>query len=122
VDHGYQLAEGLVRRVLTAWLRGDRVILVGQPGTGKTLFAGLLGRAMEAELGLEAPLLIPIRADFDEAEFIGYERLDGTPQLREFATAVLRTQTPLRERCASGEGSRGQVVRLWTSTWLSVDW
>ena len=95
---GYRLPEGLVRRVLTAWLRGDLVVLVGQPGTGKTMFAGLLGRAMEAELGLDPPLLIPVRADFDESEFIGYERLDGTPQLREFATAVLGTQNPLEAR------------------------
>lgn len=95
---GYQLPGGLVRRVMTAWLRGDLVVLVGQPGTGKTLFAGLLGRAMEAELDLEPPVLIPIRADFDESEFIGYERLDGTPQLREFATAVLETDAPLEAR------------------------
>lgn len=98
VAKGYQLSSGLVRRVLTAWLRGDLVVLVGQPGTGKTMFAGLLGRAMEAEFGLDAPLLIPVRADFDEAEFIGYERLDGTPQLREFATAVLQTNSPLEAR------------------------
>lgn len=95
---GYQLPVGLVRRVLTAWMRGDLVILVGQPGTGKTMFAGLLGRAMEAELGLDPPLLIPVRADFDESEFIGYERLDGTAQLRDFATAVLQTETPLEAR------------------------
>lgn len=87
-----------MRRVLTAWLRGDVVILVGQPGTGKTMFAALLGRAMEAELDMDTPLLIPIRADFDEAEFIGYERLDGSPQLREFATEILQTEKPLEAR------------------------
>jgi MoxR-like ATPase len=95
---GYKLPERLVRRVFTAWLRGDLVILVGQPGTGKTMFASLLGRAMEAELDLEAPLLISIRADFDESEFIGYERLDGSAQLREFATSVLDTDRPLEAR------------------------
>lgn len=95
---GYQLPVGLVRRVLTAWLRGDVVVLVGQPGTGKTMFAGLLGRAMEAELDLEPPLLIPIRADFDESEFIGYERLDGTPQFRDFARQILLTEQPLEAR------------------------
>lgn len=95
---GYELPQGLVRRVLTAWMRGDIVILVGQPGTGKSLFASLLGRAMEAELDLNAPLLVPIRADFDEAEFIGYERLDGTPEYREFTTEVLQSDNPLEAR------------------------
>jgi MoxR-like ATPase len=95
---GYQLPEGLVRRVLTAWLRGDLVVLVGQPGTGKSLFAKLLGRAMEAEFDLDAPLVIPVRSDFDEAEFIGYERLDGEPQLQDFAREVLMTDSPLDAR------------------------
>lgn len=95
---GYRLPQGLVRRVVTAWMRGDVVVLVGQPGTGKTMFAGLIGRAMAEELDLDSPVLIPVRADFDESEFIGYERLDGTAQLREFATEVLRTDKPLEAR------------------------
>lgn len=98
MQDSYVLPAGLVRRVLTAWMRGDMVVLVGQPGTGKSLFASLLGRAMEAELDLDAPLVVPVRADFDEAEFIGYERLDGSPELREFTTGVLQSDDPLEAR------------------------
>lgn len=95
---GFQLPAGLVGRVLTAWLRGDLVVLVGQPGTGKTMFATLLGSAMEQEFDLDAPLLIPVRADFDEAELIGYERLDGTVHLQDFAREVLLDDAPLEAR------------------------
>jgi hypothetical protein len=98
VGWGFVLPPGLVRRALTAWMRGDIVVLVGQPGTGKSLFASLLGRAMEAELDLDPPLVVPIRADFDEAEFIGYERLDGTPEHRDFTKTVLLDEEPLEAR------------------------
>lgn len=98
VDKGFDLPAGMVGRVLGAWLRGDMVVLVGQPGTGKTLFANLLARALEAELELDAPTMIAVRADFDETEFIGYERLDGTPELRQFAQEVLTTDSPLEAK------------------------
>lgn len=95
---GFQLPPGLVGRVVAAWLRGDLVVLVGQPGTGKTLFATLLGSAMEQEFDLAAPLMIPVRADFDEAELIGYERLDGTVHFQDFAREVLLDDAPLEAR------------------------
>lgn len=97
-DAGYELPKGLVRRVLSAWTRGDLVILVGQPGTGKSMFASLLGEALTTELDLDAPLVVPIRADYDEAEFIGYERLNGDPEYREFTKQVLETDEPLEAR------------------------
>jgi MoxR-like ATPase len=87
--------EGLVLRVLFAWLRGDIVVLVGQPGTGKTSFVGLLSEALRRELGVLTTVWIPVRPDFDEGDFLGYERLDGTAELREFVLKVLRTEDPL---------------------------
>lgn len=96
--NGFQLVPGLVSRVLTAWLRGDLVVIVGQPGTGKTMFATLLGSAMEKEFDLGSPILIPVRADFDEAELIGYQRLDGTVHLQDFAREVLLDEAPLEAR------------------------
>lgn len=118
VDEGYVLPDGLVRRVLIAWMRGDIVVLVGQPGTGKSLFANLLGRAMEAELDLDAPLIVPIRADFDEAEFIGYERLDGSPEFREFTTSVLQTDDPLEARVVILEEFNLAAVETYLSSVL----
>lgn len=115
---GYQLPDGLVRRVLTAWLRGDLVVLVGQPGTGKTLFATLLGHAMEQEFDLDSPLMIPVRADFDEAELIGYERLDGTIHLQDFAKNVLLTDAPLEARVVIFEEFNLAAVETYLSAVL----
>ena len=97
-EHGYELTQGLVGRVLSAWLRGDLVILVGQPGTGKSLFASLLSQALEALLNIPPAVTIGVRADFDEAEFLGYERLDGSPELRRFAKEVLTSDAPLEAK------------------------
>jgi energy-coupling factor transporter ATP-binding protein EcfA2 len=86
---GFSTSDGLVQRVFTAWLNGDIVVLVGQPGTGKSTFAGLIAAACEEHLGTDHALVVSVRADFDEAELIGYERLDGTAQLRDFSNEVL---------------------------------
>ena len=94
-SRGFTVPEGLVQRVMTAWLNGDIVLLVGQPGTGKSHFASLVAEAFETQLGTDPAVTVSVRADFDEAEFIGYERLDGTAQLREFSAEVLKSGEPL---------------------------
>jgi hypothetical protein len=92
---GFQLEPGFVRRVLSAWMRGDIVILMGQPGTGKTRFAALIAECLKNVFEDLVAVWIPVRTNFEEADLIGYERLDGTPELREFATRVLKSEEPL---------------------------
>lgn len=92
---GYVVAGGLVESVLSAWLRGDIVVLVGQPGTGKTSFANHIERGLRAELGDLRRTWVAVRPDFDEAELLGYERLDGSAELKEFAVTVLKSAEPL---------------------------
>lgn len=116
----FVLPDGLVQRVMSAWMRGDLVVLVGQPGTGKTRFATTLGRAMRDALDLDEPLLLPIRADFDEAEFVGYERLDGAPHLREFASRVLRTERPLQPQVVVLEEFNLATIEAYLSGVLSA--
>jgi hypothetical protein len=53
---------------------------------------------LEALLNLAPPVTIGVRADFDETEFLGYERLDGTPELRRFAREVLTSDAPLEAK------------------------
>ena len=67
---------------------------------------------------LDAPLLIPIRSDFDEAEFLGYERLDGTPHLQDFATQVLVSGTPLEARVVVLEEFNLTMVETYLSAVL----
>ena len=71
------------------------VILVGQPGTGKTMFSDLVGPALEAVLGPVSVTTVRVRADFDHTDLIGYEGLDGVEHLRDFAVKVLRSDDPL---------------------------
>jgi MoxR-like ATPase len=92
---GFVSSPRFVARVVNAWLRGDIALLVGQPGTGKTFFSNLVAECLEAELGTVTVTKIPVRADFDEGDLIGYEQLDGSARLREFAATVLQTDDPL---------------------------
>jgi MoxR-like ATPase len=92
---GFESSPRFVSRVVSAWLRGDMVILVGQPGTGKTFFSNLIGDCLTDVLGDVVVTTIPVRSDFDEGDLIGYEQLDGTPLLRDFATNVLKSSDPL---------------------------
>src|SRR5579859_114667 len=91
----FKLEPGFIRRVLSAWMRGDIVILMGQPGTGKTRFATLIAECLKDVFEDLTDVWIPVRTNFEEADLIGYERLDGTPELREFATRVLKSEEPL---------------------------
>jgi MoxR-like ATPase len=92
---GFVSSPRFVARVVTAWLRGDIAILVGQPGTGKTFFSNLVAECLDSVLGDVKVTKVPIRADFDEGDLIGYEQLDGSARLREFAETVLQTDDPL---------------------------
>jgi MoxR-like ATPase len=71
------------------------VVLVGQPGTGKTKFAQLLADALRGILGQLQSSWVSVRPDFDETELIGYERIDGKPELRDFALRILKSEEPL---------------------------
>jgi MoxR-like ATPase len=94
---GFELPPkgGLVARVLNAWARGDMVILTGQPGTGKSKFAQLIAKAFAEENEQTRVTTVPVRADFDESDLIGYEGLDGRAKLRPFAERVILTDDPL---------------------------
>lgn len=116
----FVLPDGLVQRVVRAWMRGDMVILVGQPGTGKTRFATTLAECLRQELGIEEVTLLPVRADFDEAEFVGYERLDGQPQFRKFAERVLLTDRPLEPQIVILEEFNLATVESYLSGVLSA--
>ena len=92
---GFVTSPRFVTRVIASWLRGDMVILVGQPGTGKTMFSDLVGPSLEAVLGPVSVTTVRVRADFDHADLVGYEGLDGAEHLRDFAVRVLCSDDPL---------------------------
>jgi MoxR-like ATPase len=88
---GFQLSVGFVARVLGAWTRGDIVVLVGQGGTGKTKFAQLIAKILKAEIRELQTVWVEVRPDFDQTDLLGYERLDGGAQLRDFAIRILQS-------------------------------
>lgn len=93
---GFISAPGLLQRMVFGWVRGDLVILVGQPGTGKTKLAALIEEALREALGGNLiAIWLAVHPELDDADMIGYERLDGEPQLREFSRRVLLSEDPL---------------------------
>jgi MoxR-like ATPase len=95
IDSGFVITSDLVDRVVQAWAGGDIVVLVGQPGTGKTQFANLISRGLGKEFPELETVWTAVSPDFDEADLIGYERLDGSLQLEPFAHLVLTSDQPL---------------------------
>lgn len=91
----FVLIPGIVRRVISAWLKGEMAVLVGQPGTGKTKFAEIMELALRENLEDMYSTWIPIRTNTEESDLIGYERLDGSAHLREFSEQVLLSDNPL---------------------------
>ena len=95
-SNGFVIDEDLIQRIVRAWLRGDIVVLVGQPGTGKTRLAQLLSEAIRERFDGEVPeVWVAVHPDFDQAELIGYTRLDGSAELRPLAKQILLSSTPL---------------------------
>ena len=112
--------HGLIRRVLNAWIRGDLVVLVGQPGTGKTKFTSLLTQAFCACLGLEPPLLVPVNSNYDETDFLGYESLAGDEVLRKFTLNVLQAPNALEPHVVVLEEFNLGVVEQYLASVLTA--
>ena len=96
---GVALAEGLVARVVRAWLNRDVAVLVGAPGTGKTTFAREFASACEAQIPEQRETVqVLVDPDYDAARLLGYLDLGGKFQASEFTKRVLRTSQPLLPR------------------------
>lgn len=92
---GVVLAEGVVARVVRAWLNRDVAVLVGAPGTGKTTFAREFANACETQVPDQRDTIqVLVDPDFDAARLLGYLDLAGRFQPSEFTTKVLRTSQP----------------------------
>lgn len=96
---GVALADGLVARVVRAWLNRDVAVLVGAPGTGKTTFAREFASACETQIPEQRETIqVLVDPDYDAARLLGYLDLSGKFQPSDFTSRVLRTSQPLLPR------------------------
>lgn len=96
---GVALADGLVARVVRAWLNRDVAVLVGAPGTGKSTFAREFGLACEAMVPeQQETITVPIDPEFDSSRMFGYLDLGGQFQASDFTVRVLRASQPTLPR------------------------
>ena len=82
------------------------------------MFATELADAFSSTLGIEPPLMLPVREDFDESEMIGYEKLNGEPFFRDFTAEVVLTERPLEPRVVIIEEFNLAVVERYLSSVL----
>lgn len=95
----FSLAEGLVGRVVRAWLNRDIAVLVGAPGTGKSSFAREFARACESQVPEQGETFtVNVDPDYDDARLLGYLDLGGTFRPSDFTERILRTSKPLVPR------------------------
>lgn len=92
---GVALAEGLVSRVVRAWLNRDIAVLVGAPGTGKSTFAREFANACETQIPEQREAVsVLVDPEYDAARLLGYLDLGNTFRPSEFTKRVLRTSQP----------------------------
>jgi hypothetical protein len=95
-----ELIPELVKRIVAGWLVGDIVVLVGPTGSGKTFLAIQLGNSLEVIIGLERfwNIFIEVNRDYDVAQFLGYESLNGEFTIGKFTHEALFIGEPTDPR------------------------
>lgn len=88
-------SEELVTQLVRAWAARDIVILVGAGGTGKTTLAKGILNALESVIPDESGVEVPISADFDTSDLLGYENLANVFVDRDVTARILRSSSPL---------------------------